>query len=73
MPSEMKKPYTIMTARLVILEFTVEAESEAEASRIGLQMEFDGDAGIYVTAAPDVDVVDVQDYDQIWEVKPREE
>lgn len=71
------KTITIRYARVIILEHTVEIPDDADAETAALQMEMNGKLALSPTevngmegrlAPPGSEIVDVEDYDVIWEV-----
>lgn len=70
--------YTLRYARVVILEREIEVPDDAGntqglAEVIAMNMEAKGELGIAdIVAKPGSEVVDIHDYDAIWEVEEDE-
>jgi len=59
--------YTVTGARLVIYTFEVQAPNEESAEQKGLDRQLEPIFDI--KAKPDIDHMEIQDYEEVWEVK----
>jgi hypothetical protein len=64
--------YILTFGRVLVLQTKIEAEDEEEAMNQALRMEWEGKLAIspITLSNPDVELVDVQDEEELWEVKP---
>jgi hypothetical protein len=64
--------YNLTFGRVLVLQTEIEAKDEEEAMNQALQMEWEGRLTVspITLSNPAVEVVDVQDEAELWEVKP---